>query len=284
MRLGNPLLHASLLLVASNAWADGFLSKSPLLAAARVEIVPAQRTSDGLILPVLQSERSEPKLFLTSEGNYPLASSGSAKKRKLNVHSCGEDAQASPWKSSQPIKGTGYFVASGKALDTLKLTWLSATKIAAPTAAKCLSYAGYTTTELSVARVNTVQQNLFFANFKSPEAIRWDALYARLKEKAYTSGPPDCKVGFGLQRVGLVHGDKCDVLLESKIDCEGQGYARGSFGRPLGVLEITRGSENERWLVFKAAGYEGDAYLGIRLSTERPPAEKDIDFYVYSGC
>jgi hypothetical protein len=247
--------------------------------------VPAQQTSDGLVLPVLESERSEPKVFLTSEGSYVLAPVASGKKRKLNIQTCGQDEQASPWKSSKPIKGTGYFVATGKAVDSLKLKWLAATKTSAPTGSKCLSYPGYKTSQLSVARVNTLQGNLFFADFISPEAVRWQALHAREeKEKADKITPPPCKVDFGLQRVGLLLGDRCDVLLESKIDCDGKGYNAGGFGRPLGVLEITRGSESERWLVFEAVGYEGDAYLGIRLSTERPPAEKDIDFYVYSGC
>ena len=265
MRLCNALVLGGLLLVGTNVSAEGFLSKSRILAAAGVELVPAQRTSDGLVLPVLQSERIEPKVFLTSEGSYPLTPIASGKKRKLDVHTCGEDAQASPWKSSTPIKGTGYFVAAGKAVDTLKLKWLAATGTPAPTAAKCLSYPGYKTAELSVARVNALQENVFFADFKSPDVKCNDDV-------------------LGLQRVGLMQGDKCDVLIESKIDCDGRGYFGGSLGRPLGVLEITRASESERWLVFKAFGYEGDAYLGIRLSTERPPSEKDIDFYVYSGC
>jgi hypothetical protein len=282
MRLGNALLFGSLLLLSTSAWAEGFLSKSRLLGAAGVGILPAQQTSDGLVLPVLESEHSEPNIFLTSQGNYALAPVPSGKERKLKVHACGGHETARPWKSSKPIKGRGYFIATGKGVDSLKLKWSAATKTSAPTGSKCLSHPGYRTSALSVARVNTLQENLFFAAFENPEAVRYEA--AREKKKAdEIATPPACE-DYGSQRVGLLRGDECDVLLESKIDCDGRGYVGGTFGKPLGVLEISRGSESERWLVFEAFGYEGDAYLGIRLSTERPPLEKDIDFYVYSGC
>src|SRR5438477_3475858 len=264
MRLGNALLFGSLLLLSTSAWAEGFLSTSRLLGAAGVGILPAQQTSDGLVLPVLESEHSKPNIFLTSKGNYALAPVPSGKERKLKVHACGGDQMAPPWKSSKPIKGRGYFIATGKGVASLKLKWSAATTTSAPTGSECLSHPGYRTSELSVARVNTLQENLFFAAFENPD--RYEAV--RKKKKIAT--PPACE-DYGAQRVGLLRGDKCDVLLESKIDCDGRGYVGGRFGRPLGVLEIARGSESERWLVFEAFGYEGDAYLGIRLSTERPP-------------
>jgi hypothetical protein len=270
MRLGNALLFGSLLLLSTSAGAEGFLSKSRLLGAAGVAILPAQQTRDGLVLPVLESEQSQPNIFLTSRGNYALAPVPSAKERKLKVHACGGDEKARPWKSSKPIQGRGYFIATGKGVHSLKLKWSAATNTSAPTGSQCLSHPGYRRSALSVARVNTLQENPFFAAFENPEA--------------HEMATPAACDDYGSQRVGLLRGDKCDVLLESKIDCDGRGYVGGTFGKPLGVLEIARGSENERWLVFEAFGYEGDAYLGIRLSTERPPLEKDIDFYVYSGC
>jgi len=280
------ILFASLLLVfgAIPVWADGFLSKSRLLGSAGVEIIPAQQSKDGLILPVLQSDRVEPKTFLSSDGAYPITKASSEKKRKLNVRTCGADELATPWKSTRPIRGVGYFVAAGKGLDTLKVKWLAATKVKVATQAECLSYPGYKTTEVTVAKVESDSRKVFFAYFLSPEAIRWNSLYDREKENAFKIAPPNCEADFGLQRVGFLTNNKCDVLLESKIDCEGQGYKRGSFGKPLGILEISKGHETERWLVFKAAGYEGDAFLGISLSADRPVADKDIDLYVYSGC
>jgi len=284
MRLGNALLFGSLLLLSTSAWAEeeAFLSTSRLLGAAGVGILPAQQTSDGLVLPVLESEHSKPNIFLTTKGNYAVAPVPSGKERKLKVHACGGATSAWPWKSSKPIKGRGYFIATGKGVDSLKLKWSAATKTSAPTGSECLSHPGYRTSELSVARVNTLQENLFFAAFENLEAVRYKA--ARKENEAdEIATPPDCE-DWGSQRVGLLQGDKCDVLLESKIDCDGRGYVGGRFGKPLGVLEIARGSESERWLVFEAFGYEGDAYLGIRLSTERPALEKDIHFYVYSGC
>jgi hypothetical protein len=87
-----------------------------------------------------------------------------------------------------------------------------------------------------------------------------------------------------VERVGLLSDAGCDILLESKVNCQGQGYEGGSLGKPLGMIAISRHGETERWLVFEASGYEGDAFLGIRLSKRRPVSEADIDFYVYSGC
>src|SRR5882762_7465437 len=115
MRLGNALLFGSLLLLGTSAWAEDsidapFLSKSRLLGAAGVGILPAQQTSDGLVLPVLESEHSKPNIFLTSKGNYAVAPFPSGKWLKLKVHACGGDKTVPPWKASKPIKGRGYFI------------------------------------------------------------------------------------------------------------------------------------------------------------------------------
>lgn len=272
-----------LLLGSGPIHADGFLSKSRLLRGSGIRIIPAQQTRDGLVLPVADSDRLEAKIFLSSGGVYPIKKS-SGRKRKLNVHTCGGDELAFPWKSGRPIQGTGYFVAAGKRLDSLGLKWVAATKVDPGTQQKCFSYEDYKADEVEVASIPTLPEKTFFVSLLSPEGIRWKKLYEREQEKAYELGAPNCDTVFAVQRVGLLPGAGCEILLESKLDCDGQGYGGGSLGKPLGMIEISREGEIERWLVFEASGYEGDAFLGIRLSKGRPAPEADIDFYVYSGC
>jgi hypothetical protein len=80
-------------------------------------------------------------IFLSSDGAYPMRKSPDGK-RKLNVHTCGADELATPWKAARPIQGTGYFVAAGKRVDSLDLKWIAATKVDVGTRRKCFDVCG----------------------------------------------------------------------------------------------------------------------------------------------
>lgn len=265
--------------------ATGFLSKSQILSSTGVQILPIQISKAGFVLPILGSGSDIPKVLLATDGqSYPLELAKSEKKVKLDVRTCGADEIAFPWKTKAPIRASGLFIATGKDMAGVKIRWIPAVDSSLSGTSDCLkAKSDLTQVELSVREIPGISEKVFFVNYKTPEELKWEQTYKKYGEKAYSMSPPNCKVDSGYQKVGMV-GAKCTVLLESAINCEGQGYDEGQFGKPLGLLDISKGATHEKWLVFLASGYEGDAYLGIRMTPEHPAKEADIDFYVYSGC
>ena len=77
---------------------------------------------------------------------------------------------------------------------------------------------------------------------------------------------------------------KGELLADKAIELPRIDYGRRN-ARPYRYVYAV--GESERWLVFEAFGYEGDAYLGIRLSTERrssPPTRSSASTNSTQSC
>jgi hypothetical protein len=295
MRIHVILVHlaAALALVPrpSRAQSDVFLSHSALLRSTGVEITPAQLKRGDIVLPVLRSDSRAPMTFLSSKGNVPLRRLGNAKKGRLDVFTCGSDELATPWKGIRRINGTGHFVASGSGIRSVKIEWHEAVPSDAALPASCSTARDLSNSDTRIATTENPFELMYSTSLLTDHAIRSNALYKRLGEKAYQfADDAASRCAFettnfsGLQRAGLLAGSRCDVLLEQKLDCEQLGSEGATFMGPLGVLTIGKGDAHERWLVYEAAGYEGNAYIGLRVSETRPLPSSDVDVYVYSGC
>ena len=265
---------------------SGFLAISTILTQTNTKIFPAEILKDGTVLPVFESDKNIPKVLLSQNGiNIPLVKKVPSEKIKLKIHTCGQDEFATPWNAFERAKSSDRFIATGLQLNEVKFEWLPVSSDQSAKLPKCVyDYNNLKKTKLDVGFIDKLKVHVFFANFQSAESIRWVNDYKKYKEQAYKIRPPDCKLDLGFQRVGLITQGKCEYLIESLVNCEGQGYQNGQFDRPLGLLIISKGIEVENWLIFLAHGYEGDAFLGILLTNDKVLTKKNVHFYVYSGC
>ena len=246
-------------------------------------------TEKNDILPIVESESLEKKYLIGQEGLVELERVKDSKKIKLNIHTCGNEEFAFPWRPRNENKSKGIFIALGKEIRNVVVKWLPAKEVTIPPKPSCLSYKkSYIQTSASFVQINGLDKTIFFTHFDSPEQVKFLKELREYEKRKKPNEPypkVDCsKADVAFQKIGFLNNDKCEILLESEIDCEGQGYEKGQFGEPLGLIEISIGNENEKWLIFHAHGYEGDAYLGIKMSSDLPVKKTNVDFYVYSGC
>lgn len=265
---------------------EGFLSASELLRAAKIQIYPAQSKPGGIILPVFYSNSNVPITLLANDGHtYELKRVVPSKEMNLDIDTCGPDKETVvAWTST--AKKTGQFIFTGKLPPKWKLSWTPVLpkKVSVPS---CLHYkANYKMSHLKAGTVKGVSGAVFLADFESPNAVKRKANPAKDQYQERNDIEADCSVSdYKLQMIGFISPNgACEILRKEEVNCEGQGFENGSFDKPLGLIEISNGPKSEKWLIFLAHGYEGDAYLGVRLSKDRPIKDSDLDFYVYSGC
>ncbi len=271
----------------ASAQNEGFLSKSKLLVAAGVKIIPAQIVDKNRILPIFDSGSPNGFFLIGESGLQNLEKIKGAKKVKLKIRTCGADELSSPWTLKGKSQPDGIFLASGKKIENLEMKWFPAKEEKLKEHPECVIYnKNYELTSFHVASVEGVKGRVFYSEQKSPELLKFEKEYRAQKDHDKSYPKIDCqKTDLAFQKIGFLDGGKCQILFESPVNCEGQGYKQGSFSKPLGLIEISKGTEVEKWLVFLAFGYEGDAFLGIKINGETiPKSDADIDFYVYSGC
>ena len=80
-------------------------------------------------------------------------------------------------------------------------------------------------------------------------------------------------------RVTLWADNRCPVLFDQRVGSEDKGV--NAIGAFLGTLQIVGadGADNEKWVIFDAAGYEGFAQLALRLVKKGNITSDDVDFY-----
>lgn len=244
-------------------FADGFLSASSLLGKAK--IIPVQIGIQNSFLPLEGSEGDNDIYLITTSGLSKLVKTN-GKKQKLQIRTCGADKLASPFKVQGGKDAQGIFAVIAPEKD-LKIKWMPI-KVVEQDKHACLDKTGFSVSKSNLGQVEGIAGLIYFVEYKK-------------KSKKESSDIASCPLG-AYQSVGIVDGDKCQAYLESEVDCDGYGYNKGQLSKPLGALEIVKGSSKEKWLIYNATGYEGDAFFGIKLGVE---AEKErVDFYVYSGC
>jgi hypothetical protein len=266
---------------------ESFLSKSKILSEAGVKIIPAQIKSHEEVLPVFSSESTERKFMVEESGLEELEKIKSGKKSKLKISTCGSDELASPWKMKGRKHPGGIFIASGKQVGEINIKWIKGKELKLENKPECVFYKkDYQLTSFNIVEVAGFRGGLFFSESQSPERIKADIEYKKRKDDDAPIPSMDCsKTDFAFQKIGIIDGSKCKILLESPINCEGQGFEQGSISKPLGMIVISKGKVVEKWMVFLAYGYEGDAFLGVNVGDEGNADTKPIvDFYVYSGC
>lgn len=257
-----------------------FLSVSPLLKAAKLNIVPVEQSAGGHVLLQVMWEGNESGHLLGNDGKlHKLELVKGAGPEKTSVKMCGETHSSPPRKIISGEKAEGRFALLGKLPTGFRAKWVPAVKHEATLPAACTAHKkGWTLGKSAVSTVEGVKPSLFFVELDGP------GLEKRRAELAGKAGAECDGTAWQLQRVGTVEGKKCGTLLQAPLNCEGQGLHQGTVGAPLGMIELAKGKAKEQWIVFEATGYEGTAFLGIRLTNKRPAPKAHRHFYVFSGC
>jgi len=89
------------------------------------------------------------------------------------------------------------------------------------------------------------------------------------------------------ERLVIVFRDKngkCDVIINSSIDCDGQAKTGKNLYEFLGVLKLQHESEEEIWLIWNAPGYEGDGIYTIEIEDLKNKEKSSEEWLVYNGC
>lgn len=256
-----------------------FLSKSPLLKKAKLNIAPVEIQGERVLLQVMWDGK---------EGGALLADEGSVQPLKFvddnatyvtSVKMCGETHKAPA--RVLPNGGTphGRFMVLGRIPKGFSLKWAPAVETPDALPASCKGpKVGFVRNQHKMATIAGVEEKIFYALYDSPTLQkRQKELEGKLDEKCVHEI-------WQFQRLGTLAGSKCRPLLDDPMSCEGTGMYQGTLGAPLGMIELASGKEKEQWLVFGAKGFEGTAYLGLRLTKKRPTPKKDMHFYVFSGC
>lgn len=247
------------------ASSSSFLSQSKVLNGSK--IIPIRVNGGKEILPVFPVDRGKSISLITADG-LKILNKTTGKRRKLDIHGCGNDQYAAPYRLNDASTVNESFALIGDD-RTLKVKWLEAEVLKDSQKPECIYKKDFSLKDLSRVKIRGVEGDVYFVNYKVNDTKESDACMNDVS---------------GFQSIGIVRDGRCQNLLESKLDCEGQGYHRGRFSTPVGMLELSRGTLVEQWLIFKAIGYEGDAFVGIKVGAEKEMENDRVDFYVYSGC
>lgn len=256
-----------------------FLSRSPLLKAAKLNIAPVELKDDKVLLQVIW-EKPEAGALLGDDGKlHELEILDATKTIKTSVQMCGEPHLVPARSLKDKTAPSGRFLVLGKIPAGFKVSWTPAVETQEALPVKCKApKKGFTRNKHTTAKIAGLDGSFFYALYDSPTLQkRQQELAGKLNEKCL-------RETWQVQRLGGINHGRCSVLLDDPMNCEGTGSYQGVLGAPLGMITLAKGKAKEEWLVFGAKGYEGSAYLGVKLGKQRPVMKKDLHFYVFSGC
>jgi hypothetical protein len=260
-----------------------FLKNSPLLRKAKLNVVPVEMSGTDKILFQVSWEGKENSYLLGNDGKlHELELKDPNKTYKTSVHMCGEDLKVPARTIKAPkTQAVGKFAVVGKIPSNMKISWEAAKIQKSPELpASCTAYKkGFRvqSEKTSLSTLLGIKKSFFFVHLSNEKFLgRKDDEPVDEKD----CGPTE----WHLQRIGVTEQGTCRTLVQAPVNCDGQGYGKGSIGSAIGMIRISQGKKSEQWIVFDAAGYEGSAYLGIKLTKKRPAPEADRHFYVFSGC
>ena len=274
----------------SFCFAGGFLEKSKLLKELNITIVPAEVIDGNVLIQQDESKKSVDKYFLCgNDSPQLLITDKNPKKKSVLDWGCGESVQAEVLKFKDDKFTSGNFVAVGKnAAKHIK--WLDSEKLYSASPG-CVQHnkAGFVINHIDIFRVKSIDDFLIWKGvWDSPAKKKLEESqlllhtqkispeeFKKVSEKAYNSQEFQHEIYGTFDRKGI-----CVKLGEIDINQEGTS---GRVDNLLGAIEIRSGEKKELWLVFSAAGYEGQAYYAVLFN---PSAESGMitDFYVYTGC
>lgn len=256
-----------------------FLSKSPLLKAAKLNIAPVE-LKDGKVLLQVIWEKPEAGALLGDDGKlHELVIADANKTYKTSVQMCGEPHLVPARTPKDGAAPSGRFLVLGKIPSGFSVSWTPAVETQEALPPKCKApKKGFTRNSHSTAKIAGLDGSFFHALYDSA------SLQKRQKELAGKLDEKCLRETWQVQRLGGINHGRCSVLLDDPMNCEGTGSYQGVLGKPLGMITLAKGKAREQWLVFGAKGYEGTAYLGVKLGKQRPVQKKDLHFYVFSGC
>ncbi len=258
------------------------MNESTILRKHKLSLIPLEQKGPQDFLLVVEPEGNAP-LSVIGKGKgtvtFPMEKFGNAKE-KTKTDSCGEPFQSYRYRTKQAVESP--FALVGNRPTSLMIHWIpfqSETKKFKECKSPKKNF------ELSSFEVRTDPsssgETYFFAEWNSPEKRQFLDLEKKLGDKVYDQHAPDCgQKNYSIQWVGKWSEKGCQALLKASVDCDGMGYKKGSFGKPLGKIVIQEKGQKEEWIIFEASGYEGDAFLGILTGSKK----QKVDFYVYSGC
>jgi hypothetical protein len=267
------------LFFAASGYSQEFLARSKLLQRHQLSLIPLEQNGTKEFLLKVVPENSAPLALLADSGELlPLTKKTGAKEISLQADSCGEKLRSFPYELTKEAKGT--FALLGKPPKELSIQWEPFASDDGQELRCKVQKKGYELSQLQRAK-DSQGKRYYFAEWDSPKKVEFEKLHKKLGEKVYDQHSPDCRVAeYSTQSVGtIVDKDKCSPLLTHPVDCDGMGYQKGSFGKPLGRVLIRFQKQSEEWIIFESSGYEGDAFLGIEKSKKQK-----VEFYIYSGC
>lgn len=262
----------------TQADAQEFLNESTILKKHGLSLIPLEQKGPKDFLLLVEPEGNAPLSVIGKSSNTLAMEKFGNEKEKTKTDSCGEAFQSFRYRTKEAVESP--FALVGNRPSSLVIKWVSF-QPETKKSKECKSpKKGF---ELSSFEVGTDPsgETYFFAEWDSPEKREFLALEKKLGEKVYDQHAPDCgQKNYSIQWIGKWSEKGCQALLKASVDCDGMGYKKGSFGKPLGKILIQEKSQKEEWIIFEASGYEGDAFLGILSGSKK----QKVDFYVYSGC
>jgi hypothetical protein len=276
-------LLLSLLLFCENVQSQEFLTISPLLKKHKLELVPVEQKSARQFLLFARSKAEGEKILLAADGEMLELKKVSEKMTPLKSEACESEIFSYPYESQEEAKAD--FALIGKKIPKeLRLKWLPLKEISFEKPENPKMKKGYILSQFKTAE-SQEKDIYYFLESDSKQKQRFASLEKKWGEAVYEKFSPDCSNReYSIQSIGKISNQgKNTTYLTHPVDCNGLGYKRGTFDRPIGILEISELQLKEKWVIYRVNGYEGDGFLAIQLEPQKGKTRK-IDYYIYSGC
>jgi hypothetical protein len=268
---------------ANEAQSQEFLTISPLLKKHGLELVPVEKREKKQFLFFAGSEFEGEKALLSANSSLVELVKVDSKKRPLKSESCGSEILSYLFEAK--TEADAIFAVIGKKIPIdLQLRWIPLKEIAFEKPEHPKIKKGFIVSQFQTAE-SADKEIFYFLEADSKQKRKFMALEKKWGEKVYEKFSPDCSnPEYSIQSIGKISNQgKNTTYLQHPVDCDGMGYKKGSFDKPLGILEIVENKQKEKWVIYRAEGYEGEAFLAVEYEPKKGNNRK-VDFYIYSGC
>jgi len=267
------LLLLSCLSTSSQAAPFYFLSDSKILKEQNIRLIPPQIHEGRVFVQLLEEKSADQKKWLLNATGELIPLRGSGITNDVDIgwpcdfyivkFEPGEYISGSELFLPKKKAATGHLIAIGDNVEEV-LTWHPFKKIAPVKDADCTKPADDTNqTSLSFFSSTGLRKNeiLFFSE-SNP----------KVKQSDFSS----------TSRLGRI-GQKNDCQIWITDYHDGDGQSRFQMRKPLGMLILKSGKEEETWLILHSRGTESWGFMGVPYDPSLPPTYSEISYLHHNG-
>lgn len=255
------ILILFLLILSMPTWANEFLKNSKVLKEEGIKAYSGEyHSGSGLYEIVIENnyKLSFNNLFqVENEGFIPLKGRVGVGK----ISGCGGKYNG----ISYPVSKKASPVIFEKKSSNLQIIWKQASALRDRANAQCFKKSHFLN-EIDIKNFNINGVEIYIKRSKNKKS---DREFRYLEVGTWSLENGTCKKS-----------EFYKVLLDE----DGKNPPEGSVTQVFGLLQFQKNDKIEKWMLFKAPGYEGEGILALPLSDLLQGKFSNLDWLIYNGC